>query len=306
MMNYQWLSFKKLVCTICSAIIPNKQLRHQVRYALNPLNDRRVVNYLKKEYVLPFFEKRANIPMESKALQNDDTEYIWQCWLQGVDAAPDIVKECLKSVERHKKENQKIVIITRDNIADYVELPKYIITKWENGIISNAHFADILRINLLNRYGGYWIDATCLLTAPIPKWMDETSLFMFHSCGEFSYTLIQNCFIHAKANDYLINCWQQLIHEVWKNEGKLLHYFQHHLLLKAIICVDPKAFEEYRNMPRVSEQDTQALACYLSKPSTCSADKLKEIINKSFMHKLTYKGDMATKFTIIEKIIKSH
>lgn len=305
-MNYQWLSFKKLICTICSAVIPNKQMRHQVRYALDPLNDQRVENYLKQQYVLPFFEEGANISIPSQTSPNDDTKYIWQCWLQGVDTAPDIVKACLKSVEKHKKKEQKVVIITSDNFDQYVNLPQYIIKKWKDGIISNAHFADILRINLLSRYGGYWIDATCLLTASTPNWMDETSLFMFHAHGEFSYTLIQNCFIHAKANDYLINCWLQLTHEVWKNESKLLHYFQHHLLLKAIISVVPKALQEYQNMPKVSEQDTQAFASYLSMSSPYSTDRLKEIINKSFMHKLTYKGTTATKFPIIEQFIKSH
>ena len=44
-MNHVWLAFRKLFCTICSAAIPNKSLRHKVRYALNPLNDKRVERY---------------------------------------------------------------------------------------------------------------------------------------------------------------------------------------------------------------------------------------------------------------------
>lgn len=39
----------------------------------------------------------------------------------------------------------------------------------EKGNISNTQFSDILRINLLARYGGYWIDATCLLTQSTPN-----------------------------------------------------------------------------------------------------------------------------------------
>ena len=156
-MNYKVLAVKKLFCTICSAIIPYNPLRHKVRYILNPLNDKRVERYFSEQYVLPAYQRISNL---KNNIQNVDTqkgetcEYIWQCWFQGKEKAPALVKTCLQSVEKFKRDKQKVVIITAKNYTDYVSLPSFIIEKWEKGIISHAQLSDILRINLLAKYGG--------------------------------------------------------------------------------------------------------------------------------------------------------
>ena len=106
-MNHVWLAFRKLFCTICSAVIPNKSLRHKVRYALN---DKRVERYFLRKYVMPLKNDYHHLPIEKSA--NENIEYIWQCWLQGIEQAPDLVKMCLNSVEKYKKSNQKRIIIS--------------------------------------------------------------------------------------------------------------------------------------------------------------------------------------------------
>lgn len=293
-MNNVRLSFRKMISTICSAMIPYKPLRHKVRYMLNPLNDKRVERYFREQYVLPLKDDFHKLPTTRQA--NENIEYIWQCWLQGIEQAPNLVKMCLQSVEKYKKSNQKIVIITNDNYSDFIKLPPTIIAKWKQGIIHPAHFADILRVNLLTKYGGYWIDATCLLTAPIAEWIDSTSFFMYNSFGEFDYTLIQNCFIHAKANDYLIRTWCIMINHFWEKEAKHLHYFQHHLMFKAVISMDSKAKEKYQKMPVVSEKDMQVLMDFILLGAPYSTKTFEEIKKISFIHKLTYKKEIPDEF----------
>lgn len=51
-------------------------------------------------------------------------------------------------------------MIDNGNWRDYVELPEYIIQRWDKKQISPAHFTDLLRLQLLIKYGGTWIDAT--------------------------------------------------------------------------------------------------------------------------------------------------
>ena len=40
-----------------------------------------------------------------------------------------------------------------------------VMEKWEKGIITHTHMTDLLRLELLIKYGGMWIDATVLCTA---------------------------------------------------------------------------------------------------------------------------------------------
>ncbi len=52
----------------------------------------------------------------------------------------------------------KKVLITADNYTDYVEMDSIIVEKWKKGIINNTKFSNSLRLELLVKYGGIWID----------------------------------------------------------------------------------------------------------------------------------------------------
>ena len=47
---------------------------------------------------------------------------IWQCWWQGEESAPPIVRKCFESVRRYA-ENCEIVIITKTNYSEYISIP---------------------------------------------------------------------------------------------------------------------------------------------------------------------------------------
>ena len=58
----------------------------------------------------------------------------------------------------------RITVIDERNWRDYVDLPDYVIRRRERRQIPSAHFTDLLRLELLIRYGGTWIDSTVLCT----------------------------------------------------------------------------------------------------------------------------------------------
>lgn len=97
---------------------------------------------------------------------NVPNEPIWVMWQQGISNAPDIVKCCVNSVIRNNPEHE-VILLTEDNVMDYVELPDFVLEKFKQGIISRQHFADMVRLYLLYVYGGAWIDATVLNTEKI-------------------------------------------------------------------------------------------------------------------------------------------
>lgn len=286
-MNRLRIALQKFLATCVSALIPSRGLRHKVRYQLHPLNDRRCVEYFTKRYVC---RTTPEIPAEAHHKpQAGVTDYIWQCWLQGEDSMPQIVRNCVDSVRRHTREGQQVVIITEDNYADYISLPDFIISKRRRGLIPDAQFSDLLRVWLLADYGGFWIDATCLLTAPIPENIVRSDFFMFRSCGEFAYTMIQSCFIRAHAGGYLICRWRQLMAALWANEGRMLHYFQLHLMFKAMVQADSRARKEYSMMDNVDETPTHVLLGYMKDGTAYSDEMMEKAVRGSFIHKLTYK-----------------
>ena len=100
--------------------------------------------YMDRCSASPVWEKQP------KAANNDT---IWFCWLQGIEEAPLLVKRCLESLRKNIPD-KKIIVIDGNNLGEYVNMPDYITDKWQRGIIGNAHFSDLLRLELLIEKGG--------------------------------------------------------------------------------------------------------------------------------------------------------
>lgn len=108
-------------------------------------------------------------------MPHEHPKVIWWCWLQGLDEAPQIVKTCYASLVQEFKGSKvqegqgisgvyEIKVIDAENWKEYIELPGYIVKKWEKKQIPPALFSDLLRLELLIKYGGTWIDSTVLCT----------------------------------------------------------------------------------------------------------------------------------------------
>ena len=90
--------------------------------------------------------------------QKDDFEGkipVWVCWWQGADTAPELVKICIDSIQKHiPKEKAVLRLITLENCMEYVTFTDAIIKKFQEGKITLTHLSDILHAELLYRYGG--------------------------------------------------------------------------------------------------------------------------------------------------------
>jgi hypothetical protein len=51
----------------------------------------------------------------------------------------------------------------------YINIPHYIREKYEKGVIGAAHYADYIRVALLAKYGGIWLDASIWVARPISE-----------------------------------------------------------------------------------------------------------------------------------------
>lgn len=87
---------------------------------------------------------------------------IWVCWWQGLDQSPEIVKACVKSIKRNAGKHT-VIILTEDNYRQYVDIPKWVEEKKNKGIITRTNYSDLLRLSLLAKHGGLWLDATFIV-----------------------------------------------------------------------------------------------------------------------------------------------
>lgn len=256
---------------------------------------KKVYEYCEKRYA-----KDLKAPVSTAELP--DRNVIWCCWLQGIEQAPEVVKACVRSLEKFGRE---IRIITSENYADYVKLPQYIIRKWEEGIISNTHFSDLLRIELLAERGGLWIDATVYCSDPteMKEVLEDIDLFAYSFAirGEMAkFIMFDSWFLYAAVKNPIIEEIRQMLWDYWKNEDYLMHYFLFHICF-SICC--RRHEEEYRKIPVYSMEPCHILQQEMLE--SYSEKRWNQIMKMSGIHKITYKYDQTIniKNTMLEHLI---
>lgn len=185
----------------------------------------------KHEIIIDYLDnKLQDIFSKNEVKENyeryNEENIIWISWLQGVEAAPKIVKKCIASVKKNAGQH-RVVIIDESNYSEYTNIPDYIIEKYKKGVISKTHFSDILRVNLLMLHGGLWIDATVFCTSKIS---DELFRLPIYSCKkpgksiEYISNYMWTSFILGGNDVFFYNLLNELLCSYWKNEDTMIDY----------------------------------------------------------------------------------
>ena len=149
-----------------------------------------IEKYLKTESYMECLEK--NIVL-SKPNHHDISNIspIWICWWQGENAMPEIVKVCYQRILKFAG-NHPVLLVTLDNYKEYVNFNPKVISKFENKELLPAHLADLLRLKLLDSYGGLWLDATIFLSRPLDENVFEYDF----------YSLSNDCKNHISVSNF--------------------------------------------------------------------------------------------------------
>lgn len=134
-----------------------------------------VLNWIEKNYGFIFSEKQS-MSENSMRMVNHNKMPIWVCWYGGTEKAPDLVKRCISSINKHAN-GHPVYLLTKNNIDSFIELPSIFYKRLEAGEMGLAHFADVLRIFLLEKYGGLWLDATIFCQKDLPEWYFSKGFF---------------------------------------------------------------------------------------------------------------------------------
>ena len=214
---------------------------------------------------------------------------IWFFWLQGEENLPLVPKMCLQSIRKHAN-GHEVIVLNADNYHEYVTIPDELIELYRLGKMKAAHFADILRINLLAQQGGLWLDATMFVAQDLPEEIFEMPFFSIKTANQ-GYFVSQCrwavfCLGARKGNPIFV---------------QLASLFEQYLL-KTDVFVDYFLFDNfidmlYKRYPILKEQidalpmnnprvhDMAPLLC------DCISDEAySELVRDTYLFKLSYKS----------------
>ena len=187
-------------------------------------------------------------------ITGEKSDYVWVFWLQGYEAAPELVQKCIESIKKYS-EGLNFQFITMQNYKDYIEVPDYIICKLEAGIITPTFFSDILRLLLLDKYGGFWLDATIFCLGDFKRLCIKEDFFMFHITDKNDGRIASSWFIYAKRGHILVKKTLHLLLRYCMEMERMEHYYIFHFFFR---MAAESCESEWSKVPAIEVTD-----CYL-------------------------------------------
>ncbi|RWA68561.1 MAG: hypothetical protein EOQ28_24985 [Mesorhizobium sp.] len=217
---------------------------------------------------------------------------IWILWLQGIEAAPPIVKACIASWQRVNP-NWTIHVLAKENLADFlpeVNDPSSTLST----SLSDATYSDIIRVELLSRYGGVWVDATCYCLQPLDKWLDGVMSEGFFAFERPAPTrMLSSWFLAASQSSYIVHEWRRRVHQHWQERTDDPDYFWFHHLFGDAYQDNEKFRTSWDRVSKISANEPHMFSPYETRMLGPISDEDRDIVYfaKIPVLKLTHKID---------------
>ena len=284
-------------------------ISRNIRY-FNVVNSNIIVLAERERCYRKLKRKYRKILINDNPVTNDEkiiekSNKIWICWFQGIENAPELVKACYNSVLKNYKDKE-IIVLTEENYKKYVDIPEYILKKWKKGYITFAHFSDILRIELLSKYGGLWLDSTIFTTKKSDLVFNEDiDLFVYKQVDldrKNSLAVVaSNWLIYANKNNNIINLTKKLLYYYWKDYNYAINYNIFHIFFKLATEVYK---DEWKNVPTFNNISPHILQFELN--DDFQEIRFNEIKNMSDFHKLNWRIKSENKNSFYNYIVDNY
>ena len=266
-----------------SFLILNKfNIFHSMKRKLSVSKNNEIMKFLSKNYldIIKNYNNNCSFANQSNI--------IWIFWWQGFEQCPEIVKKCVESMKKNCSDKQ-IIMIDKNNISEYYNAPQYILDNLENGKITLIHFSDILRMNLLNKYGGFWVDSTIFFSDnPFDSEKFDNFYTVKFECNDS--TSISNgkwCgFFIGGCNQKFYDIMCILFNEYWKKIGAMIDYFLIDYFIKLCYENDEQIKNIFDNVD-YNNQNIHKLQNLL--PTVYNERVFDELKKENKIHKLSYK-----------------
>ena len=128
--------------------------------------------------------------------------YIFTFW-EPINSIPGIIRLCIKTWKIFLPKDYKIIILNYHNLKYYLSFR--LINKILCKKMTLAIQADAIRIAILQKYGGIWMDTDTIITnSECINMFNGSDLIMF---GNTKYNTMHIGFIYAKNNSTILKTW---------------------------------------------------------------------------------------------------
>jgi hypothetical protein len=208
---------------------------------------------------------------------------IFSYWADGFDRAPEIVRACETQLGAV---HANVYALDAHSVRDLIDIPDAVAAGTEQ--THPAHFSDYIRLALLERYGGIWVDATCWVPAPLTEPVTRR-LGAGVLMPRWAPNQISNWFIAARPRNRVISLLRAGLTCWWRHHDRLPDYFLFHRVFAGVLNHDHEAREIWKTVPTLG-----SLPCHLLQTAMFrryDEDEVRLLLGRALIQKLSWKYD---------------
>ncbi|MCR2793187.1 capsular polysaccharide synthesis protein [Microbacterium sp. zg.Y625] len=206
-------------------------------------------------------------------------------WDAGVDQAPELVRAC---IDRVREVHPDARVLDAAGIRELIAIPDRV-----TSVLAEhhpAHFADYVRVALLEKYGGIWVDATCWLPGPL-----DEAILTYLDAGvvypRWTHREIGNWFIAAVPGSLVIRLQRVALEMWWEARDDVPDYFLYHRIFETLHSLIPEFRGQWSRVPSLSSTASHLLQLSMMEPWFPGVADI--MARLSIVQKLSYKYDPA-------------
>ena len=213
-----------------------------------------------------------------------------------------IIRTCIDSIKSNAG-NHSVIIITSDNLSQYIDIPREIFEKIESKQMSLTHMADLIRFFVLSKYGGWWFDSTVFVTKPIMN--DGYNMYTVKSSVYRKRYIGGGCnwtaylFACGKNNPFMPILRDAYLY-YWLENETLIDYFMVDYIIQLMYEKCPSFRKEIDKIP-IDNEGVNNL--YINRFCPYSDERWNHLTNLRF-NKLNWRCGDPIPGSIFEKILK--
>lgn len=204
-------------------------------------------------------------------------------WNSGLKSSPQMVQRCFEQAQRQLG-TERLNFLDDQTLPKWVNVPKpfdRVKQLWP------AHYSDILRVSLLARNGGIWLDSTIWTTEDVLAKFDDYVPGKFFAFA-YNETRISSWFLMARPDSRIPKLMLAALEAHWRKAKRLDNYFLFHDIFEALLLLDADFKAEWSQVPFRNASDANRLGRYFLWQNFDEA-KYSDSLARSPIQKLTYK-----------------
>lgn len=260
-------------------------------------------------FMKPIVEEYRSCPVHKALKPREGKVPVWCCWWQGVENMPRLVKMCNDRLRSFLPEEAELRMLTAENYQEYVQLPPWVIEKFEQGKMSITALSDILRVALLAEHGGFWIDSTVFISHRFPMEFIQSDYYAQRMYDPIKWKH-EACkgrwcgFLMGGRADNVIFCLlRDAFFAWWKEHDSVIDY----------VILDYFLLAGYKNVPAIREQvdnlpdnNPDVFEMYKVLHKAYTPELYEKLTANTNLHKLTYKIDLTEETPEGEQTLYAH